>query len=94
VPPSPAELEEAAVFASMAVDDGDIMVHCAHGRGRSTTVMLACLVRAGVHPNWQSAFEAVRRLRPVCKLNSKMRKALTTWQARYGTLPLTTKSVG
>lgn len=95
VPPSPAEIEEAAVFAAMAAGDatGDIMVHCAHGRGRSTTVMLACLVRAGVHPDWQSAFEAVRRMRPVCKLNSKMRKALSTWQARYGTVPLKTKGV-
>jgi len=93
VPPTAAELEEAAVFAAMAASDHangtkHIMVHCAHGRGRSTTVMLACLVRAGLYRDWQSAFEAVKRKRPVCRLNSKMREALAAWQSRYGTMPL------
>eukprot|EP00967_Tisochrysis_lutea_P043107 scaffold52055_cov39-Tisochrysis_lutea.AAC.4 len=92
VPPRPEEIEEAAVLASMAAngkpgDCGDIMVHCAHGRGRSTTVMVACLVRAGVHSDWQTAFEAVKRNRPVCRLNTKMRNVLREWQARYGTTP-------
>ena len=29
----------------------------AHGRGRSTTVMCACLVKADLYPTWEAAFE-------------------------------------
>lgn len=84
VPLSPADLEAAATFATMARKDGDVLVHCAHGRGRSTTVMCACLVKAGLYPNWQDAFEkGIKPNRPVCKLNKRMRENLTAWQAEY-----------
>lgn len=83
VPPSPEQLERAAAFAVAAHEDGHVMVHCAHGRGRSTTTMCACLVKAGLHSTWEKAFEAIKRKRNVCKLNRKMRSALTAWQAEY-----------
>jgi len=86
-PPSPFQLEEAALFAATHRDQGDIMVHCAHGRGRSTCVMVACLVRAGVFENWQAAFEECKLHRPAVKLNKKMRDALGEWQATYGNAP-------
>ena len=59
------------------------MVHCAHGRGRSTCVMVACLVRAGVHATWRDAFEAVRTERKGVKLNGKMRRALDEWAHKF-----------
>mmetsp|Transcript_15987 Transcript_15987/g.19207 ORF Transcript_15987/g.19207 Transcript_15987/m.19207 type:complete len:285 (-) Transcript_15987:81-935(-) len=84
VPATPAQLEAAASYGVEARKKGDVIVHCAHGRGRSTTVMCACLVKAGMYPTWQEAFEkGIKPGRPVCKLNSKMRKALTTWQEQY-----------
>jgi protein-tyrosine phosphatase len=85
VPASPEQLEEGANFAVSASQlGGDILVHCAHGRGRSTTMMCACLVKAGLYENWQEAFEkGIKPGRPVCKLNRRMRQALTEWQARY-----------
>mmetsp|Transcript_4276 Transcript_4276/g.7127 ORF Transcript_4276/g.7127 Transcript_4276/m.7127 type:complete len:273 (+) Transcript_4276:48-866(+) len=84
VPATPAQLEDAAIFAVKARAQGDVMVHCAHGRGRSTTVMCACLVKAGLFPTWQEAFEkGIKPFRPVCKLNGLMRKALTAWQEEY-----------
>uniref|UniRef100_A0A7S4SVA9 Tyrosine specific protein phosphatases domain-containing protein n=1 Tax=Ditylum brightwellii TaxID=49249 RepID=A0A7S4SVA9_9STRA len=84
VPADPAQLEEAATFAANARKRGDVIVHCAHGRGRSTTVMCAALVRAGLFQTWEEAFEkGIKPGRSVCKLNAKMRRALTEWQRDY-----------
>lgn len=83
VPPTPAQLEEAAVFCAEASKRGDVMVHCAHGRGRSTTVIVAALVRAGLFATWNEAFAACQVKRSVVKLNSKMRAALTAWDHTY-----------
>jgi protein-tyrosine phosphatase len=84
VPASPARLEEAAQFAVEARKEGDVLVHCAHGRGRSTTLMCACLVRAGLFSTWEEAFEkGIKPGRSVCKLNRRMRNTLTEWQTIY-----------
>ena len=93
VPASPAQLDEGATFAVNAIqhhqgDDGggagNVLVHCAHGRGRSTTMMCACLVKAGLYANWQEAFEkGIKPGRSVCKLNRRMQEALTQWQEEY-----------
>ena len=86
VPASPAQLDEGANFAVAARRNksGYFLVHCAHGRGRSTTMMCACLVKAGYYPTWQEAFEkGIKPGRPVCKLNKRMRQALEQWQEEY-----------
>jgi Dual specificity phosphatase, catalytic domain len=84
VPASPDQIEEAADFAVTASRNGDVLVHCAHGRGRSTTIMCACLVKAGLYSNWVDAFEkGIKPRRPCCKLNSRMKSNLTSWQATY-----------
>jgi protein-tyrosine phosphatase len=84
VPATPEQLEDASTFAVSARQHGDVLVHCAHGRGRSTTVMCACLVKAGLYPTWQEAFEVgIKPQRSVCKLNSAMKKNLTEWQEKY-----------
>mmetsp|Transcript_19929 Transcript_19929/g.28823 ORF Transcript_19929/g.28823 Transcript_19929/m.28823 type:complete len:285 (-) Transcript_19929:235-1089(-) len=84
VPATPAQLDEAAQFAVEARKNGDVLVHCAHGRGRSTTIMCACLVKQGLYKTWEEAFEkGIKPGRSCCKLNGLMRKALTAWQAEY-----------
>jgi len=84
VPPNPEQLEKAATYAVEAHKNGDVIVHCAHGRGRSTTVMCACLVKAGLYDNWEEALErGIKPGRPVCKLNANMRAALKAWQEEY-----------
>eukprot|EP00569_Conticribra_weissflogii_P006575 CAMPEP_0171337038 /NCGR_PEP_ID=MMETSP0878-20121228/6431_1 /TAXON_ID=67004 /ORGANISM="Thalassiosira weissflogii, Strain CCMP1336" /LENGTH=364 /DNA_ID=CAMNT_0011838611 /DNA_START=74 /DNA_END=1168 /DNA_ORIENTATION=- len=61
-----------------------ILIHCAHGRGRSTTVMCAAMVKMGLFSHWEEALEqGIRPSRPVCKLNAKMRKNLEEWQRKY-----------
>jgi len=85
VPAAPDQIEAAANFAVEANRrGGDVLVHCAHGRGRSTTIMTACLVKAGLFPTWEDAFErGIKPQRPCCKLNKRMRQNLTEWQNRY-----------
>ena len=100
VPCTPEQLEYATNFALNAKSKkeeqlqqssdgnnkvvGDILVHCAHGRGRSTTVMCACLVKAGLFKHWEEAFEVgIKPYRPVCKLNRRMRQNLQAWQEQY-----------
>lgn len=84
VPASPERLEEAAKFAVEARKKGDVLIHCAHGRGRSTTLMCAALVRSGLFDNWKDAFEkGIKPGRSVCKLNKRMRDTLTEWQTLY-----------
>eukprot|EP00536_Pseudo-nitzschia_multiseries_P014480 jgi/Psemu1/291474/fgenesh1_pg.711_\ len=84
VPLDPAGLESAAIYALEARKSGDVLVHCAHGRGRSTTTMCACLVKAGLYDNWKDAFEkGIKPQRPVCKLNKRMRENLAAWQHEY-----------
>jgi len=82
-PPDAHGIERAAKLAADSQARGDIMVHCAHGRGRSTCVMVACLVRAGEFTTWRDAFESVRKQRKGVKLNGKMRRALDDWAAKF-----------
>ena len=91
VPPTPEGLEIAAQrcanFLGSPTPSGStrlpIMIHCAHGRGRSTCTMCAAFVRAGLYDTWQAAFEAIKEKRSCVRLNGKMRRALTQWTERY-----------
>ena len=82
-PPHLQDLERAAAFCATARRRGPVLVHCAHGRGRSTTAMCAALVRAGVDRDWRGAFERCRRARPCVRLNTRMRAALEAWAEEY-----------
>lgn len=97
VPCSPEQLEQAANLCVDAREEwarlrekgkvkGEphILIHCAHGRGRSTTVMCAALVKMGMFANYEDALEkGIRPGRPVCKLNKMMRANLAEWQKIY-----------
>jgi hypothetical protein len=82
-PPSPQGIERAARLAAECHSRGPVMVHCAHGRGRSTCVMVACLTRSGLFADWREAFDECRKQRKGVKLNSKMVKALDEWAKFY-----------
>eukprot|EP00629_Pelagomonadales_sp_RCC1024_P006966 CAMPEP_0119270600 /NCGR_PEP_ID=MMETSP1329-20130426/7539_1 /TAXON_ID=114041 /ORGANISM="Genus nov. species nov., Strain RCC1024" /LENGTH=233 /DNA_ID=CAMNT_0007270625 /DNA_START=210 /DNA_END=908 /DNA_ORIENTATION=+ len=78
-PPAPERIEAAAAFCVAARAEGPVLVHCAHGRGRSTTCVVAALAKAGLFPDWRAALAACQRNRPVVKLNGRMRRALDLW---------------
>eukprot|EP00762_Andalucia_godoyi_P004462 ANDGO_08251.mRNA.1 Uncharacterized protein YnbD len=79
-PPCPTDIERAVLFAAEKRKDGPVLIHCAYGRGRSVTVLCACLVAAGHAPDWKSAFHAVKSKRPSAKLNHGMQHVLNIWQ--------------
>eukprot|EP00519_Triparma_laevis_P006198 CAMPEP_0182496708 /NCGR_PEP_ID=MMETSP1321-20130603/5304_1 /TAXON_ID=91990 /ORGANISM="Bolidomonas sp., Strain RCC1657" /LENGTH=269 /DNA_ID=CAMNT_0024700375 /DNA_START=44 /DNA_END=853 /DNA_ORIENTATION=+ len=94
-PPSVDEVERCAVAIrdgwsgssqnkSSASNSGPVMVHCAHGRGRSCMIACAGLVKSGRAGTWEEAFEVVKKGRHVCKLNKGMRVRLTEWTKKYG----------
>jgi hypothetical protein len=90
--PPPVEfLEEGARFGAAVVSgvgnngkSGSLMVHCAHGRGRSCLMMCAVLVRAGEAEDWEEAFDIVKKGRSVCNLNEGMKQRLREWTKKYG----------
>jgi protein-tyrosine phosphatase len=76
-PPSPQALEAGVAFLLEHRRRGrPVLIHCAHGRGRSTVLLLAALVASGDHPGWQEALAAVRRGRPQVRLSRAQQRAL------------------
>eukprot|EP00873_Tetraselmis_striata_P024639 jgi/Tetstr1/444903/TSEL_003354.t1 len=57
----------------------EVLVHCAHGHGRSCTVLCAALINEGVVSNIDEALAYVQRTRPKAKLNPSQRRALEQW---------------
>jgi hypothetical protein len=47
--------------------------------------MCACLAKAGLFPDWQTAFAACQLKRPCVRLNAKMRRVLEAWEREYPT---------
>ena len=74
------DIVAAATFLTAAAADGPVLVHCAHGVGRSTAVMCAALVEAGHFETTAAAFQHCRELRPVVKQSSRLKAALGAWE--------------
>lgn len=56
-----------------------VLVHCAHGHGRSAQVLIAAMVMAGDAPNIDSALSTLQAARPKCKLNKCQRANLEVY---------------
>lgn len=56
-----------------------VYVHCAHGHGRSTVVLCAALIRAGLAADPRGALSLARAGRPRARLNDRQRTALDAW---------------
>ncbi|MED5463479.1 MAG: dual specificity protein phosphatase family protein [Myxococcota bacterium] len=62
------------LVASVNEHPGPVLIHCAHGHGRSATLMVAVLVRRGVVPDPETAYALLREKRPGVYLHSGQRR--------------------
>ena len=55
---------------------GDIYIHCAKGRGRSTTLLVAVLIERGLAQDIDEAIDLIRSKRPQVRLHAPQRQVL------------------
>ncbi len=73
----PEHLEQAVLQAVRWRAEGlPVLVHCAHGRGRSVAVVCGVLMAEGRADNWQFAYEIVRQARPAAHLTRAQQRML------------------
>ncbi|MBK9710487.1 MAG: dual specificity protein phosphatase family protein [Kouleothrix sp.] len=78
-PPTVEQLREGIAFIQAAhADRLPVMIHCHAGVGRASLTASAYLVACG--QGWQDAFGAIRRARPIVKLNGAQRERLEEWE--------------
>lgn len=70
-----------------------VLVHCAHGHGRSATVLCAALAAEGVRTKrgaktWREAEEMCKAARPRVRINARQAEALDAWAAQRLSAPL------
>jgi len=78
-------IESAVEWIQAQVDDErDVLVHCAKGRGRSATLLVAYLIRyAGL--SMQDAAALLKSKRRLTKLEDRHFRALGEWRKSYPT---------
>jgi len=83
--PAPGLIEEGVRFLLRERADGrPVYVHCAHGHGRSATVMAAAFLAAGIAKDAADAVAIMRRERPRVRLNKRQVAALQLWLSLHG----------
>lgn len=76
------ELECAVRFVVAQRDQGrPVLVHCAHGRGRSVMTLCAAMVDLGLYPTWEEALKAVKARR-VVRMSADQRATIRAWAER------------
>lgn len=86
-PPTVEQIERCALFVKEHYKSSKsrVLVHCAHGVGRSTLVMCAVLVKLGLASNAAEALLRIKSARPVARLNAKMLHSIREWENRFAT---------
>lgn len=82
-------IEEGVQFALRERAAGQpVYIHCAHGHGRSATVMAAAFIASGLAKDAVEAVDIMRRERPRVRLNKRQVAALQWWWTSYGKRPV------
>jgi len=75
------QIDEGVKWAVQQRESGrPVLVHCAHGHGRSLVLMCAILVVTGLAGDFVEAYKIVKAARPKVRLNSRQHRALVQWQ--------------
>ncbi|GAB4820623.1 hypothetical protein N2152v2_007669 [Parachlorella kessleri] len=85
--PTPRLIEKGVQWAGeMRAAGRPVLVHCAHGHGRSATVLCAILMAEGQASSIDEAEALLMAKRPRVKLNERQRNALTKWLKKRDSL--------
>lgn len=80
--PTLQQLQGAVDFARGEEQAGrSVYIHCAHGHGRSATVMCACLIECGHARSVEEAVAAMKSVRPLVHLSPSQRQ-VRQWEGR------------
>ena len=83
--PTTAQIERGVQWAAQQAAAGRaVLVHCAHGHGRSATVLGAILIAQGLAPGAAEAEALMKVQRPRVRLNRRQKAALQEWAALHG----------
>ena len=83
--PTVAQIDEGVAWALRQRDAGlPVLVHCAHGHGRSATLLAAILIATGTAGGGEEALAQLKAARPRVRLNRRQSAALRAWAARAG----------
>lgn len=79
--PTVLQIEEGLAWVRRQRQEGRaVLVHCAHGHGRSTALLCAALVQSGLAVDFREAFSKVKAVRPKVKLNGPQYGSLVAWE--------------
>jgi len=77
-PPKEDLFEKAVNFLRARHKKGPVLVHCAYGRGRSVSILIATLIIEGHFKTIDDCLAHIRTARPLAKPNKRMRDAIET----------------
>lgn len=78
--PLPNQIDDAVLWAQEQERQGrQILIHCAHGHGRSATILCAILIADGQAGSIAEAEAILKKQRPRVRLNVRQRASLTDW---------------
>ncbi|GMH36427.1 hypothetical protein BSKO_04295 [Bryopsis sp. KO-2023] len=78
--PTTSMIEEGVEWAFKEKESGaPIYIHCAHGHGRSATILCACLIKDGQASTMEEAIAISKAKRPKVKMNRRQRQVLQDW---------------
>lgn len=78
--PSHNQLDAGVIWAESQVAAGrTVLVHCAHGHGRSAAMLAAILIARGTVRTPEEAEALMRKHRPRVRLNTRQRRGVEVW---------------